>query len=154
MFFFSHCFWICWVIAEPPEWQINPQQTDFFYLDHHLPPYVKLFCWPCLGNGIQVNTEAWDNWNAFFFPFPPPSLASANYLCASYTLYVLDVSPAVTAHARSLLPALFYFSPSALLPASSVPLNFPGTLSCPFQIGLGLHLPRFMSLCQRIPQLI
>lgn len=108
-------------------------------------PYGKLFCWPCMGNRIQVNREAWDNWNAFFFLLP--LCASANYLCASYTLYVLDVSPTVTAHARSQLLALFYSFSSALFPACSVPLNFPGTLSWPFQIGLGLNLSCFMSLC-------
>lgn len=71
-------------------------------------PYVKLFGWPCLGNGIQVNREAWDNWNVFFFSLSfPLSLASANYLCASYTLYVLHVSPTVTAHSR----LFFYFFP-------------------------------------------
>lgn len=45
------------------------KQTFFFFfslLGPPSPPYVKLFCWPCLGNGIQVNREAWDNWNVFF----------------------------------------------------------------------------------------
>lgn len=110
------------------------------------------------GNGIQVNREAWDNWNASFF-FLSLSLSSQPCicklpLCLLHFIYVLDVSPSVTAHARSQLRALFYFSPSALLPARSVPLNFLGTLSRPFQIGLGLSLPCFMSLCCRIPHLI
>lgn len=86
---------------------------------------------------IRVNREAWDNWNAFFFSFPP-SLASAIYLCASYTLYVLDVSPTVTAHAySSQLRPLFYFSPSAPSPCSLCPSTFPGDFISPISNRIG-----------------
>lgn len=45
----------------------------------------------------------------------------------------------------------FYFPPlQHLLPAHAVPLNFLGTLSCPFQIGFRLNSPCFMSLCWQI----
>lgn len=42
-----------------------------FLLGPPSPPYGKLFCWPCMENGIQVNGEAWDNWNAFFICLLP-----------------------------------------------------------------------------------
>lgn len=100
--------------------------------------------------------------HGFFFSLPFPSLTStALHLQITFVPLTLDmcskVSPSVKAHGRSLRRPLFFFRflPPAALPPSarSVPLNFQGTLSQPFQIGLGLNFPCFMSLCRRISAL-
>lgn len=108
----------------------QPSANRLFLLGPPSPPHVKLFHQPRLGNGIQAKREARDNWNAFYFflllPTSPPSVASANYLCASYTLYMLDVSPAVTP--RAPLPSpLSGPSPSS----SRCPSKFPGDFISP-----------------------
>lgn len=149
--FFSPCDWISLVIAEPLEWQISPSQTDFFYLDHHLHRMWNYSAGPFLEMGSK-STEKHEITEMHFFPSLPALHLQITFV--PLALYVLDVSATVTAHARSQLLALFYFSPSALLPAHFVPLNFLGTLSHPFQIGLRLNLPCFMSLCSGIPHLI
>lgn len=57
----------------------------------------------------------------------------------------LRLTPAHSSWLFSISPPLQH-----LLPAHAVPLNFLGTLSCPFQIGFRLNSPCFMSLCWQI----
>lgn len=111
-------------------------KQTFFYLDHHLHHTWNYSA----GSVWEMGSKSTEKHEITEMPFFPPfhsSLASANYLCTSYTLYVLDVSPTVTAHACSQLLALFCFSPSALLPALFCPSKFLGDFISPISNRIG-----------------
>lgn len=142
----------CWVIAELPEWQINPQQTEFFFLDHHLhhmlndpaPP-----AWEMGSKSTEKKIEITKK-NIYIYSFPFPSQrCHLQIKVAPLTLFMCSMfSAVVAAHACFWLVSIPPSSPA-------VPLNFPETLSRPpFQIGFWLNLPCLMSLCGWIPHLI
>lgn len=98
--------------------------------------------------------------HVFFFPslpLPPQPCICKLPLCLLHWICARRFHPPLrltAAHDAGLFFFLRFLPPAALPPsARSVPLNFPGTLSQPFQIGLGLNFPCFMSLCRRISAL-
>ena len=101
----------------------------------------------------------------FFFPSLPSQPCICKLpLCLLHSICAWRFHPPLrltVAHDAGLSSFFLFFlffsiSPPPAFPPSarSVPLNFLGTLSRPFQIGLGLNFPCFMSLCCRIPHLI
>ncbi len=98
----------------------QPSANRLFLLGPPSPPYVKLFCWPCLGNGIQVNIEAWDNWNAFFFLPSQPCICKITFV--PHTLYMFSMFPPPLLR---LTPAhdSWLFSISPLQPSSLLTLS-------------------------------
>lgn len=143
----------CRLIADLPERQIKPPRTDFFFFLSKPAPYVKIFC-PIreMRSESREKHEITQMYIYFFhFPCHPLTLASEKITSVPLTLAMFFQPPSRLQTWSSVLFLPFSLPPPSLLllspPAHSVPSNFQGTLSRPFQIGLRLNLPCLVSLC-------
>lgn len=128
---FSPCDWMCCFIAEPLEWQINPPPTD-----HHLHRTWNYSAGP-VWEMRSKSREKHEITEMHFFFLPSQPCIWKLPLRLLHLICARCFTPAQK------LRALFCSWPSALLPPQ---LCSWGTLSHPFQIGLGLNLPCLVSL--------
>lgn len=131
-FFFSPRDWIFRDIAEPPEWQINPPQTDFFfffflYLDHHLHHTWNYSAGPVWEMGSK-STEKHEITEMYFFPFPLSLCICKLPLCLLHFMRARRFTQRYGS-----LVALFYFFPFPFRPPprSLCPSKFPGDFITP-----------------------
>lgn len=142
-------FGYCWAARK-----INqPSAHRLSLLGPPSPPYVKWFCWSYLENGIQVNSEAWDNKCIF-----PPSSSPALHLQITFVPLTLDRHSCFTHRYGShplTAPGSFLFPPTSAPPSCSCcPSKFPGDFILPISNRISTQFAMLHVTLLANPQLI